>query len=252
VAVAEIQQRGLVAPFEKEYLLKDGHRIPVMIGGVADPDRPDQGVSYVLDLRARKRAEAMSALAQGLPDVLVVDIALADINGIQLARQVVQAYPPVRILALTGYADRVFVEEMLKAGALGYVVKSAGVPGLIEAIHAVARGQRFLSPEAAAAMLRHLGQANPPVTVLTPREQEVLRRIARGGRSGDIAAELCISMRHPVTRHRRDWTSRGPSPLLDHDLKRKPVTHAIKSQPCHLTPSKAPCPPATRSCGCAS
>lgn len=156
---------------------------------------------------AGSAAEALALLEHALPDVLVLDIALGDINGIEVARQVAKRYPEVRVLALSGYAERIFVEEMLKAGAFGYVVKSSGVAGLAAAIRAVAQGQRFLSPEAATSVLGHLGQAvalaAPPVTVLTRREQEVLRLIAEGRRCAQIADELAIS---PMTVevHRRN------------------------------------------------
>ena len=151
--------------------------------------------------------ETLVTVGRVLPDVLVLDIAFPDMNGIEVARQVAQRYPSVRVVALTGYADKVFVEQMLKAGALGYVVKSSGVAGLVSAIRAAATGHSFLSKEVASALLCRSDQGTepiaPPVTILGRREQEVLRLLADGRRSSEIAAELLITTA-TVDVHRRN------------------------------------------------
>ena len=77
--------------------------------------------------------EALQVAAEAAPDVVILDIGLPGISGIDVARQLVRAYPDVGIVALSGYADRVFVEEMMKAGSRGYVVKSAGADELVAA-----------------------------------------------------------------------------------------------------------------------
>jgi len=93
--------------------------------------------------------DILTAIDLITPDVLVLDIGLPAINGIEVARQVTRKHPSVRILALSGFADRVYIEGMLKVGASGYVVKSAGADELIYAIRAVAVGHNFFSSEAA-------------------------------------------------------------------------------------------------------
>jgi len=139
-------------------------------------------------------AETLALAAQVLPDVLVLDIALPDLNGIEVARQVAERHPDVRVVALSGYADRLYVQEMLKSGARAYVVKSGGLDELLSAIHAVCSGHSFLSPEVTDLMVqgnRAAGLSNaPPLTVLTLREQEVLRLVASGRRSAEIAADV--------------------------------------------------------------
>lgn len=152
-------------------------------------------------------AEILDMVARTVPDVLLLDIALPDMNGIELARKCSKRHPEVKILAVTGYADKVFVEEMLKAGAQGYVVKSAGSDVLLKAIRAAEEGRKFLSTEAIQALVQRLNLDQdtilPPLNVLAPREQEVLRLLAGGMRSIQIAKKLGISPA-TVDVHRRN------------------------------------------------
>lgn len=139
---------------------------------------------------------ALDRLAEDCPDVLLLDIALPDMTGIEVARLALARYPHLRIVALSGYADKAFVEEMLQAGARAYVVKSAGTQELIAAIRAVQAGHIFLSPEITAAML---GQPAEPHSafetspnILGRRELDVLRLVAQGLRSAEIAEKMDI------------------------------------------------------------
>lgn len=141
-----------------------------------------------------------------IPDVLLLDIALPDMSGVEVARQVTAWDLGVHIVALSGYSDRMFVEEMLKAGAQAYVLKSSGSEELLAAIRAVMAGQTFLSPEVTSGLLRYTRSGDstpPPLTVLGKREQEVLRLLAGGMRSHDIGVELGISTA-TVDVHRRN------------------------------------------------
>jgi len=140
--------------------------------------------------------EALDRLETDRPDLLLLDIALPDMTGIDVARQALARFPELRIVALSGYADKTFVDEMLKAGARAYVVKSAGTHELIMAIRAVLAGHVFLSPEITAAMIGQPvevhASAEPSLSVLGQREQEVLALVVRGLRSADIAHTLGI------------------------------------------------------------
>ncbi|MBF0095440.1 MAG: response regulator transcription factor [Alphaproteobacteria bacterium] len=143
-------------------------------------------------------AEVRSVLARTQPDVLLLDIALPDVSGIEIAREVTKRYPLVRILALSGHADRIYVEEMLRSGARGYVLKAAGGGELIAGIRAVASGRGFLCSEVTRLMMPQMidddtRSATPPLSVLGKREREVLRLLAQGKRSAEIAAMLGIS-----------------------------------------------------------
>jgi len=173
--------------------LVDDHRMFREVLRVALAAEP--GIEVVAE--AGSGSEALALVERIACDVLVLDIALPDMSGIEVAREVCLRHPALPVVALSGYADRLFIDEMLKVGALGYVLKSAGAAELLAAIRAVACGQLFLSPAATESMLRnHLAGrpgAPPPISILGKREQDVLRLIAAGRRSSEIALELGIT-----------------------------------------------------------
>lgn len=141
------------------------------------------------------------------PDVLVVDIAMPSASGIDVTRALKRELPALKVLVLSAYMDKRFVQEALRAGAAGYVAKAAASEELPRAIRAVAGGQNYLSPEITAAVVDHLapdesGSARP-VSVLSAREREVLRLVAEGVRSAAIARRLGIS-EATVEVHRRN------------------------------------------------
>lgn len=150
--------------------------------------------------------ELLALLKNIHPDILLLDIGLPDVNGIDLTKQIRSQYPNVAIIALSGYADRFFVEEMLSAGAVGYVLKSASSEELIKAIHAVSQGQFFCSSEVAATLMKLLPnrkEKTPPCTVLGKREREILALVAKGKSSVNIAEMLSITV-GTVNVHRRN------------------------------------------------
>lgn len=155
--------------------------------------------------QAGSGAELLALLQQHTPDVAIIDIGLPDMTGIELARQVRRDYPQVGIVALSGYTDRLFVEEMLKAGARAYVAKAGGIEDLVQAIRAVAAGKAFLSPDIAAVLVPKQGETNgpAPLSVLAPREREILGLLASGLRSQEIADRLAITAA-TVNVHRRN------------------------------------------------
>lgn len=151
---------------------------------------------------AREALEQVAALA---PDVVVLDIRLPDVNGIEVAARLRDAGSIAKIVALSGYADRRFVTAMLRSGASAYVTKSAAGTELLRAIRAVAIGQGYFSPDIAGALVSELrgrpkdGESAP----LARREREVLRLIAEGLRSPMIADQLHVSLA-TVEVHRRN------------------------------------------------
>ncbi|HEU0204884.1 MAG TPA: response regulator transcription factor [Burkholderiaceae bacterium] len=147
------------------------------------------------------------------PDVLVLDIRMPVMNGIEIAKRLKSLHSPVKVLALSGFDDKAFVKEMLKAGASGYVAKTATAAELTQAIRAVARGQSFLSPEVTRGLVSDLapqsGRSAPPVSCLGQREREVLRLLAEGHRSPAIAEKLHISPATVETHRRNIMTKLG-------------------------------------------
>ena len=149
--------------------------------------------------------DARTALEQSRalkPEVVVIDIGLPDLNGMELTARLKEADPNVEVVALSAYADKRFVTEMLRCGASAYVVKAAAGTELVQAIHAVTAGKSYLCPEIAGALIAELrdAQAEPR---LARREREVLRMIAQGMRSQAIGENLHISVA-TVEVHRRN------------------------------------------------
>ena len=145
--------------------------------------------------------EALEAVAQHLPDVVVLDIQMPEMSGIEATRRIKARYPEVRVLILTAYDDDPYVFALLQAGAGGYVLKTAGGEELVQAVRAVYRGDSALDPAVARKVVQRLARGHPTpaseeiVEGLTPRELEVLRLAARGLTNQAIGAELNISDR---------------------------------------------------------
>ena len=151
---------------------------------------------------ARAALEQARALA---PDVVVLDIGLPDLNGMEVAARLRQAGNTAKIVALSAYSDKRFVIEMLRAGATAYVTKSAAGTELVRAIRAVAAGQSYLCAEVAGALISEVRNHSLPGEAprLARREREVLRLIAGGLRSPAIAEQLHIAV-STVEVHRRN------------------------------------------------
>ena len=152
--------------------------------------------------------ECLARIDELHPDILVLDIAMPGINGEQVARELRRRHPRLKIIALSGYTDRQFVRAMTKAGAKGYVVKSASGRELIHALRAVAGGKNYLSPEVTGALMTLVEDAAPGAGLSQPetlgkREKEVLKLIAEGQRSATIATQMGIAVA-TVEAHRRN------------------------------------------------
>ena len=143
---------------------------------------------------------AVTAFEQLQPDLVLLDIALPLLNGIEVARQVRHASPQARILFVTMHTDRIYVEEAFRAGASGYVLKQAAATELVEAIKTVLRGRNYVSPQIAERFgVAAVDFSRDPGRYfggqLTPRQREVLQLIAEGKSLKEIGQLLGISVR---------------------------------------------------------
>ena len=136
------------------------------------------------------------------PDVAILDVTMPDLNGIEAARQISKLTPRVKILALSMQRDPVYVREMLRAGARGYLLKEGDEAQLLSAVRAVAQGKGWLSPDVSEGVLDdYRKHVTHPIDLLSPREREVLQQIAESKTNKEIAASLNISV-YTVEAHR--------------------------------------------------
>jgi DNA-binding NarL/FixJ family response regulator len=146
--------------------------------------------------------EAVERAEKLRPDVVVMDVAMPELNGIEATRRITEASPHTRVLALSMHKDSVYVREILRAGARGYLLKDSPAPDLLAAVRAVASGEGYLSPAVSNAVLddyrRHVTN---PIDLLTSREREVLQMLAEGKTNKEIAGVLNLSV-YTVDAHR--------------------------------------------------
>jgi len=146
--------------------------------------------------------EAVAVATELQPDVIVMDVTMPELNGIEATRRIAEVAPRARVLALSMHKDAVYVREILRAGAKGYLLKDSEEGDLIAAVRSVARGEGFLSPGISEAVLtdyrKHVTNA---LDLLTSREREVLQHIAEGKTNKEIATSLNLSV-YTVEAHR--------------------------------------------------
>lgn len=145
------------------------------------------------------------------PDIVLMDISMPGLNGIEATRRLSEVSPQARVLALTVHEEEGMLREMIRAGAFGYIIKRAIESELINAIHIVSQGHMYVDPTMTRSLFKDLSpHAAPPqaaMEALTPREMDVLRLLARGYTNRQIAQELNISPR-TVEGHRSSLVSK--------------------------------------------
>jgi two-component system invasion response regulator UvrY len=142
---------------------------------------------------ASSAAETLRLDAQLKPDVIVLDIALPGVSGIEILRRIVSRRPDACVLMFSMYQDGIYATRALQSGARGYVSKASAPELLIEAVRAVASGQRFVSPDVEAAMSKQKSQTSQLADALSTRELEVLSLLTQGLRLDEIGERLGLS-----------------------------------------------------------
>jgi DNA-binding NarL/FixJ family response regulator len=173
-----------------------------------DQDLVRQGLRLILELagldvvaEACDGAEAVAAVAAHAPDVVLMDLRMPGMDGIEATRLITEAPGETRVIALTTFDVDEHVVDALRAGAVGFLLKDVTADGLAEAVRRAAAGEAVVAPAVLARMMANFA-ARPPVpptpptgfTELSEREREVLARIGAGRSNAEIAAELVISM----------------------------------------------------------
>lgn len=166
---------------------------------------------------AKDGREALRLIRQQTPDLVLMDIAMPGLNGLDATARITREFPAVRVIALSMYANDEYVREAIKAGATGYLVKSGAVVELEKAIKAMRRGDSYFSPLVSARVVKdkdgHLSADRALVERLTPRQREILQLIAERHGTKEIAQILSISAK-TVETHRAQLMER----LSIHDV----------------------------------
>ena len=169
-----------------------------------------QGVRMLIDSQAdmevvgeaKTGREAIEEARRLKPDVVVMDVSMPELNGIEGTRQICDEMKHTRVLALSMHKDAVYVREILRAGARGYLLKDSEDDDLVRAIRCLQRGEAFLSPAISDAVLNdYRKHVSNPVDLLTSREREILTMVADGKTNKDIANALNLSV-YTVESHR--------------------------------------------------
>lgn len=174
-------------------LLADDHR---MLRDSLRRSLEEHGFDVVGE--AADGAEAVR-LAQAIrPDVVLMDVSMPVLDGVEATRQLCRLVPDSHVVMLTMHADGEVMARAIQAGAIGYLVKDCSIADVVATVHLAASGESMLSPALAVSMLAHVkktvaGNGNPPV--ISPREEEVLQLVADGLSLPEVAAALFISIK---------------------------------------------------------
>jgi len=186
-------------------LIADDHKI--MLAGLRSLLEKQTDIEVVGEADNGRKAVRMAQ--EKKPDVIVMDVSMPDLNGIEATKQIIESLPETRVIALSMHSDKRFVMGMLRAGASGYLLKDCASQELANAIDQVAGGKKYLSPEITGVVIDDflLGRGSSEevaiaASQLSPREREVLQLIAEGWSTKQIASHLYVSIK-TIETHRR-------------------------------------------------
>ena len=188
-----------------QVLLVDDHN--VVRQGLRVLLEAEEDIAVVGEAETGRQALQMVKSLQ--PNVVVMDIAMPNLNGLEATRQIMREVPTAKVLVLSSYSDDEYVHQLTEAGASGYLLKQTAAVDLIKAVRETYKGNAFFSPSISKRLLEHYREAflnGTPIKkradLLTTREAEVLQLIAEGKPNKQIAADLCISIK-TVEKHRQ-------------------------------------------------
>jgi len=185
-------------------LLADDHRI--VREGLRKLLESESDIEVVGEAATGRQAVEITARLR--PDVVVMDIAMPRLNGLEAARRILETDPAARVLVLSAHSDDAYVEKVMELGAAGYLIKQTSARCLAEAVREVRKGKPYFSPSVARQRgrlrretLDRRGRSRAGKVRLTPRETEVLQLVAEGAANKQVAGELGISVK-TVEKHR--------------------------------------------------
>ncbi len=196
-------------------LLVDDH--PLVRDGLRSRLCGVQSLEVVAE--AGSAAEAFDAVERACPDLVLMDVGMKDVNGIELTAKLMASHPTLRVLMLSMYDNPEYVHRAMQAGARGYVLKDAPSNEIIHAIESIMSGQTYLS----ASISGRLSRSQTPRPVLSMRESEILGCLAKGYASKQVAQELGLSVR-TVETHRQNIKRKlnlaGQAELIKYAIER--------------------------------
>lgn len=186
-------------------IIADDHLL--MREGLCSLIQADERFSIVGE--AGNGQEAVDLARTLTPHLVVMDVSMPDLNGIEATRLILEEHPQIKVVALSGHSNMVFVREILDAGASAYVLKSRAYEDLVRAIDEVMAGRKYLTPDIAVGVVSEYvelsasSQKDPAFVMLTPRERQVLQQLAEGRSTKEMAGALNVSVK-TVETHRRN------------------------------------------------
>ncbi|MGB0387615.1 MAG: response regulator [Ardenticatenaceae bacterium] len=172
-------------------LIVDDH--PIVRQGLYQLLEIQDGIEVVGEAASGK--EAIKLVAELLPDVVLMDLIMSEMGGVQATREVRKISPHTQVVVLTSYHEDALIFPAVKAGALSYLLKSSLPEEVVDAIRAAARGEARLHSRIAGRLMQEVAGSRPSVDILTPRELEVLKLIAQGLSNKAIAKKLFVSQK---------------------------------------------------------
>ena len=184
-------------------ILADDHQIVRQGLRILLEAEPDMEIVAEADNGRKVLKQALELL----PDVIIMDLSMPELNGIEATRQILSGFPEVKVIALSMHSDSLFVLNMIKSGASGYLLKDCALEELVKAIRAVVDDKTYLSPGVSDIVIRDFVTGwqttnSSAFSVLSPREREVLQLMAEGRTTNQIADGLCVSVK-TVEAHRK-------------------------------------------------